>query len=120
VITFQEAVDRNYQWFIVQKHPRGVTHDGFGRTRCCYRIGCNSCAIGCLIPASKYSPDLEGPDVSGLFEVHPRIRRLFSKPKSPFWTDLQSWHDDQYCSAPALRRICKEFKLTYPGDRRAA
>lgn len=120
--TRQEAFDRVWQWFIVEQHPRAVDPQA---AWCCYRTPdrCTACAIGCLIPDSRYRTAFDGP-YGGTFRDLQKlgdwdaVAQLFSPDDDVFYQDLQQLHDYiPYGSGRLegeLRRFADRHGLTIP------
>lgn len=137
-VTPQEAIDRNWQHFIVKGNPPGMND-----TEDCVLRGGNGarCAVGLLIPDDEYRPELENLSVYYLLEKLNGRSTQFSSPLpslsklsdiamgigeiigvSRFLTDLQNAHDiasegetfrEEYESA--LRLLAAEYTLDIPG-----
>ncbi len=100
-MTFQEVFDKVATHLLTQK-KKSIGEDG-----CSYRGEDNtSCAVGCLIPDSKYTPEIEGAGVQGLYTENQtnsliRLRKIlgevlnwdFDKENTIFLRELQYIHD---------------------------
>lgn len=94
----QEAFDRVWNTFIVQRQPRAVKtlspHSGI--ESCLYRTEEGTgCAIGCQIPDALYDPRLEGKNALTLVEFEHKIGDHFVKVTPKLLDALQRAHDDQ-------------------------
>ena len=135
-ITLQQVVDKNYEWFVVDKNPRSASEED---SKCAYR-GNNGtkCAIGCVIPDNLYESrmDLGGyanvtvggslvveSDIVAVLASCPDIRAFFKNIPANKLQKLQLIHDTYWngSSTPfnlymdqELRKFANENKLTYP------
>ena len=113
-MTQQDAFNKVWDWFVVQKHPPS-RYDG----PCAYRgKNGNRCAIGLLIPDADYNPSCE----------LNTIEELYGGPLIPdlglpldFLTSLQEAHDlaypgDQFTGiiTVALEQVAEKYNLTIP------
>ena len=125
-MTNQEAFNRVWQHFVVEKQPRSyVNNDG-----CCYR-GPNGakCAVGVLIPDELYRPEMEDWSVTSLNSRADEFPTLFGPggclagANIDLLTRIQAAHDsysiygnpefDRYMGK-RLREIAQQFSLTIP------
>lgn len=84
-LTQQQAFDKVWQWFVVDKNPRSMVG-----TRCQYRGTSGAkCALGVLIPDALYDDILdEGMSYQSV------VDRVGLPPWYKFWKQLQGCHDD--------------------------
>lgn len=114
-MTLQEAFDKNWQHFVVEKHGESV-HDG----TCMYRApNGNRCGIGILIPDDEYNARIEKNNVGVLIEkkiLPPSLRSIAENALA----GLQACHDSSgslefsYDITDRLRDFAAEYKLTVP------
>lgn len=128
----QEAFDRVWQRFVVEKAP--IASTGIA---CRYRLGdSHGCAIGVQLPDDLYIPSFEGASAFQLlmvarpfngFQYMPeeevnRVRRHFDRVAPALLEALQTAHDrEKYSMQPdrglavSLRNIADDFGLHIPG-----
>lgn len=99
-ITLEQIVRQNWQWFVVEKHPRSI-----GALNCLYRSDNTACAIGCCIPdeyAKKWdliNNDIDGSDIESIYQVfEDDYKQLFNGIKWEILKELQDIHDNAICS----------------------
>lgn len=99
-MTNQEAFDKVWQFFIVEKNPQSFENSAdnlvFGAA-CAYRGQNGSkCAVGCLIPDELYSPDMEDKRIFAIIELYPEIKTLFADVDGFFLAKIQEIHDHHF------------------------
>lgn len=93
-MTQQEALDKIWQYFIIDKHAPG--YDPMER-KCVYNVGGNKCAVGCLIPEDLLSEVVEN---SLLTNLDSRILKALGDSETiNFLTDVQIRHDEYAADA---------------------
>lgn len=118
--TLQEAFNRIWKFFIVEKHPQSADE-----SFCRYRSKDSACAVGCLIPDSRQIAQCEGEGVSYLIGQVPLARKLLQKVDMGLLTQLQSIHDNAQLGPKGddgflpemkkgLKRFAKQNKLAVP------
>ena len=122
-ITLQEVVDQNYQWFVVEKHPKSMNAS---ITSCAYRGRDGArCAIGCVLPDSLYYSDMDklGSNITAVIDHRPRLREFFKDIPTEALQRLQSSHDRYQCRwlipfdqhmDKELRTFAFRYNLIYP------
>jgi hypothetical protein len=111
----QEVINKVHQYFIVEKHPQSIEVIS---GQCRYRnpVG-NKCAIGCLIPDSIYTKDMEALTVKSLLNRYPDVSRTLNIQDEDieFLDALQRIHDKRFESFEReLKYICNIYALEYP------
>lgn len=94
-MTRQEALDINWDWFVVQGKPEGVGVDPEeGGLLCMYRgkDGCR-CAAGTLIPDDDYDSRMEGNGFCEDFVARYDLGDLFPLETITFVGKMQTIHD---------------------------
>lgn len=120
----QDALNRVYQHFIVEKNPQSTVAGEISEERCRYRSETdrgktNGCAIGCMIPDDMYHPSIENLAITGAYKRVPALRDWFSTVDIGLLRQLQSAHDAHFdIFAEVLKGIAEEFKLEYPGTKK--
>ncbi len=136
----QEAFNKVWNYFVVEKHGPSAEILSNGAVRCQYRgeNGCR-CAVGFLLPDAEYVPDMENliPFASkwdnGNY-IDPWKNVISLRPLGEgFLEDLQSCHDDvagfegeeqRLCTPEEFNPLIKEalesfannYDLTIPGE----
>lgn len=114
-MTRQEMLNKMVAGMESQNWERSTTADG---TKCVYR-GENGrkCAVGHLIPDSKYAPamDMSYGDTSilGIYKDY----GLFDHDTAEFLIDFQTAHDEPYSTderRSEFKRIAKAYGLEWP------
>ena len=121
-ITLQQIVDKNYEWFVVEKHPQSTKE---GSVACVYRGKDGAkCAIGCVLPDSLYEPSMDkwGAGVVNILNNRPNVRAFFGDIPAETLRQLQVMHDhylfgddgfDQHMDRE-LRLFAFQYNLNYP------
>jgi len=117
-MTSQEAINRVYQYFIVEKHPQANEKD-FG---CMYTTSKgNHCAIGCLIPEDVLILHDANINHGDGWKSLPLTITAMLPGNEHLLTDLQEWHDGsdfrdfKHFKKHALIEIARKYGLEYPG-----
>jgi len=86
----QEAFDKVWDWFVVQKNPPSVNQE---TGMCKFRGPKNTkCAVGVLIPDNLYHKEYEAYVISEIKGTE-TLKDLFSLLSLSFLSDLQTAHD---------------------------
>lgn len=99
MITYQEALDKVWQYFLVEKNVPGYD---FEQEYCLYNNGDVKCAIGCLIPDDKLHYLQEYTGVGDQPDEITDLLEGFQDDENndlDFWNDLQQTHDDSAVDA---------------------
>lgn len=114
----QDAFNRVWQHFIVEKNPRCVTPN---TKTCIYRneTGKNGCAAGIMIPYKFYSTSMEGEPIDVLLKSMqvPNLVDWFKNVSTPLLCDLQKAHDsrlDLTGVEDSLRSVAEKWDITIP------
>lgn len=91
-ITQQEAFNRVWNHFVVNKGKPSYTKKEGYHVRCLYRNGENRCAFGLLIPDDKYDSAWEGDSASALL-CRDSFPDIIEPTSASFYDDLQACHD---------------------------
>jgi hypothetical protein len=83
----QEAFNKVWDWFVVQRKPAGMGKDNVYMYRC--RDG-SRCAVGVLIPDDEYSPTMEPEPAIALRNTIPALYCI----PGHFLNTLQGIHDE--------------------------
>jgi len=121
-INIQEAFNKVWDWFIVQKNPPGI----LGLTKCRLRGDNGSkCALGVLIPDSSYDSSMESDPVisARLFlrcESKVKGHEFLCAIRSFHDLSTRSWHGftfhDEY--KWRLKLVAKTFNLQIPEEKK--
>lgn len=119
--TKQEAFDTIARHLLTQKKRASIALPGaplFGTADCQYRVEKPGrhplrCAIGCLIPKSKYDPYLEGNNITDDVVSELLDQLGYSTIQAVFFAEIQELHDR---TPPAewraeLRIFAKKYEL---------
>ncbi len=111
--TLQQVADK------IAKHLKRQKKCCFNGARCLYRIEdsrgklINACAVGCLIPKSEYSSDIEGRRVED-DKVSALMKKLNLYPFLSFLKEAQFIHDGEWENRnKAFETLCRQYKLQY-------
>lgn len=117
--SMQHTFNKVYRHLSAQRRPAVTKLGG----QCLYRKHTKTgdvlkCAIGCLIPDSKYKDQMEGKDVEGLFRWYGKSVRSFLPLDLKFYEALQQAHDDwsEHNSIKQFRKEMKEIASTWKLD----
>lgn len=123
----QDAFNRVWQHFIVEKNPRSVQPVVTEDSGCTYRSvmdggKINGCGIGCMLPDHLYRRELENKSVVVITDdslQYSGITEWFKKCSRSFLSELQLCHDrssneDIEHFVKDLQDLAKAFKLTVP------
>ena len=119
-ITLQQVLNKNYEWFVLEKHPRSTDPSN---KMCAYR-GDNGakCAIGCVLPDSLYEPVMDEVGYTSCYhlgmenDIHtvlyrrPDIREFFGDIPEDTLQSLQQIHDN-FCRHDNLHRRAFSFDV---------
>lgn len=120
----QDALNRVWQWFVVEKHPPGVDEHG----GCVYRGpgGC-MCGIGVMVPDADTPMNVRVPISWAIHGESPFALKLLGRVEGDrsFLREVQLAHDgaytqgDRYCDfhsgiESALRGVAATFGLSIP------
>jgi hypothetical protein len=116
-LTNQQVVDKVYAHLKEQGKP---ARDFTGQ--CFYRgPGGTRCAVGCLIPPRFYNPQMENKNIDSIV-FQTTFGDLFPKKQISLLNQLQLIHDNWMAPFEfsyiheRMRRLCKDFKLNFPGE----
>lgn len=84
----QEAFNRVWDWFIIQRKPRSASV----KEVCLYRSGTSKCAVGVLIPDEMYHIDMEYMEITTLLNSFPAFKEYLGAAKD-IATAMQLCHD---------------------------
>lgn len=119
-MTNQEAFDKVWKWFIVDRNPRAVNGN-----ICRYRTAGEipaKCAVGCLIPDELYRPRMECRSVQRIISEYVELANFFNGVSQDMLSQLQRGHDDAGNEIPyenmehSFRYVAKCFNLTIPAS----
>lgn len=125
----QDAFNRVWQHFIVEKNPRSVQIHDDGNPRCLYRTimdggKVNGCAIGCMMADKHYQREFENQSAESITKLltgngTPEVREWFTLCDTDFLRDIQLAHDNVNSERidyfeTSLRIVADEHKLTVP------
>ncbi len=105
--------DTEKQQSLFDRAVEGLAGQGFrksfgpgrGLTACKYRTGGLKCAIGHLIPDSKYNPVFEVMGLAGVLEDAPDIAAPIDSPTWCWFKSLQAAHDTADSPGDMRRRL---------------
>ena len=119
--TSQEAFNNVWQHFVVEQHPRAVSH---AAQRCSYRThdNLNGCAIGCQLPDELADglDSLPQVGITRVLEKRPAVAEYFKGVDPRLLSELQSAHDQgsPWTFRPYIKKrleqLAKNFNLTVP------
>lgn len=128
----QEALDKNWEWFVVQRKPQSLWGTG-EEAVCRYRGDSGTkCAVGVLIPNDRYELQMESGNVGDIWVQAYALTDLFPNEVIGFLLSMQHLHDSYEngrfpYSMPftdymrkELTELAKEYDLTIPGLTTAA
>lgn len=117
-MTKQEAFDRVWQWFAVEKRPLSASAD----LGCAYRGDDGArCAVGIFIPDAEYASSMEGQSFCIVVDRCPSLAALPSETQSLLET-LQDCHDtaeNRSGLVRKLRELAAHEGLRVPGKSRS-
>lgn len=101
----------------VAQHLLSQNQKAMKDDKCCYRNDDGlTCAVGCLIPESRYSEEIEGKVANELQDSY--FRGIFDVSNIEIWNlldDLQIVHDNVYVQnwKTALRQVAEGYNLEW-------
>jgi len=120
-MTLQEAFEKIWQYFVIEKHGPSMQANKCGVLECAYR-GDNGarCAIGVLIPDAQYSRGMEQKSASAIYSKVPALHSI----DRILLDRLQTLHDlSASCGSEFARvietRLCEfacDHNLQIPGE----
>jgi hypothetical protein len=108
----QEVLDKVWQHFVVDGHPRSRDEEGV----CMYRDPSgNPCALGLLIPDADYHTDMEGmgPEADELVHSSPEYAETLDACGGRFLFQLQVAHDSADAIDFPIERNLRELAVQY-------
>jgi hypothetical protein len=111
--TLQEAFDRIWQFFVVDKHPKSLSSNG---STCCYRSEYSACAVGCLLPDDLITPEVNYYAVADLENEIPQVRHLLLGIYASirYLQHIHDWSADLASMTDMLRNFAQDHHLTVP------
>ena len=122
-VTFQQAIDKNYQFFIVEKHVPSVDIST-GDCKYIDKERDTACAIGCLLPlpiSQHLQDEFPNTTLEAIVKTNKELlEEYLENVEDEFWETLQWSHDDpalenkdqQYFMGEFLenlRELCKKY-----------
>ena len=117
----QDAFNRVWQHFIVEKHDQCAVIRDSNIPKCLYRKDGNGCAVGCMMPdemAKKCDGNQDSDnnfDIFGILERFEDVREWFKNVQKGFLKQLQVSHDMYFQDfKEQLESIAARNGLTIP------